>query len=369
MITLKRDAPALVILNNLYKRTAAADERSRSTRWRWSTACRARSTSREALFAYIEHQVEVITRRVRVPAAARRRTGPTSSKASSRPSTSSTRSSPRSGPSADKDAAREALHGRAVRVLRGAGRVHPRHAAPPPHPPGSGPARGGDGEAPGHHRRARSDPRRRTVLDQVIKDELGEVREKYASRPQVQDHLRPGRHRHRGPHRRRGPRRHDVGQGLHQDRRRSTRSRARVAAAAAWPAPSSRTRTTSPTSSPPRRTPTCCSSRTSGRVYRLKAHEIPMKERTARGTAIVNLLPLQPGETDPDDHRHARLRDQPVPVLRHQQRPGQEDQVQRVRLVAARRPHRHQPARRRRAGEGHPDQRRRRHLHGQPRRA
>jgi DNA gyrase subunit A len=33
-----------------------------------------------------------------------------------------------------------------------------------------------------------------------------------------------------------------------------------------------------------------------GRVYRLKAHEIPMKERTARGTAIVNLLPLQPGE-------------------------------------------------------------------------
>ena len=29
-----------------------------------------------------------------------------------------------------------------------------------------------------------------------------------------------------------------------------------------------------------------------GRVYRLKAHEIPMKERTAKGTAIVNLLPL-----------------------------------------------------------------------------
>jgi DNA gyrase subunit A len=33
-----------------------------------------------------------------------------------------------------------------------------------------------------------------------------------------------------------------------------------------------------------------------GKVYRLKAHEIPMKDRTARGTAIVNLLPLQPGE-------------------------------------------------------------------------
>jgi DNA gyrase subunit A len=33
-----------------------------------------------------------------------------------------------------------------------------------------------------------------------------------------------------------------------------------------------------------------------GRVYRLKAHEIPMKDRTARGTAIVNLLQLQPEE-------------------------------------------------------------------------
>jgi len=33
-----------------------------------------------------------------------------------------------------------------------------------------------------------------------------------------------------------------------------------------------------------------------GRVYRLKAHEIPRKDRTARGTAIPNLLALQPDE-------------------------------------------------------------------------
>jgi DNA gyrase subunit A len=33
-----------------------------------------------------------------------------------------------------------------------------------------------------------------------------------------------------------------------------------------------------------------------GRVFRLRALEIPMKERTARGTAIVNLLPLAPDE-------------------------------------------------------------------------
>jgi DNA gyrase subunit A len=31
-------------------------------------------------------------------------------------------------------------------------------------------------------------------------------------------------------------------------------------------------------------------------VYRLRAFEIPVKERTARGTAIVNLLPLAPDE-------------------------------------------------------------------------
>ncbi|HEV7886861.1 MAG TPA: DNA gyrase subunit A [Acidimicrobiales bacterium] len=33
-----------------------------------------------------------------------------------------------------------------------------------------------------------------------------------------------------------------------------------------------------------------------GKVYRLKAHEVPMKERTARGTHIANLLPFGPGE-------------------------------------------------------------------------
>jgi DNA gyrase subunit A len=33
-----------------------------------------------------------------------------------------------------------------------------------------------------------------------------------------------------------------------------------------------------------------------GKVYRLRTYEIPIKERTARGTAIVNLLPLAPDE-------------------------------------------------------------------------
>ncbi|MDQ5815316.1 MAG: DNA gyrase subunit A [Actinomycetota bacterium] len=33
-----------------------------------------------------------------------------------------------------------------------------------------------------------------------------------------------------------------------------------------------------------------------GRVYRLKAHEIPKRDRTARGTAVVNVVPMRPGD-------------------------------------------------------------------------
>ena len=36
---------------------------------------------------------------------------------------------------------------------------------------------------------------------------------------------------------------------------------------------------------------------TKGKVYRLKVHELPLASRTARGTAIVNLLPLEEGES------------------------------------------------------------------------
>jgi DNA gyrase subunit A len=34
-----------------------------------------------------------------------------------------------------------------------------------------------------------------------------------------------------------------------------------------------------------------------GRVYKLRAHEIPERDRTAKGLPVVNLLPMQPGET------------------------------------------------------------------------
>jgi len=34
-----------------------------------------------------------------------------------------------------------------------------------------------------------------------------------------------------------------------------------------------------------------------GKVYRLRGHEIPVKDRTARGTAAINLVPLAPNES------------------------------------------------------------------------
>ena len=46
----------------------------------------------------------------------------------------------------------------------------------------------------------------------------------------------------------------------------------------------------------PTRTPTFCSSPRRGRVFQLKAYEIPQGSRTAKGQAIVNFLQLAPGE-------------------------------------------------------------------------
>ena len=72
-----------------------------------------------------------------------------------------------------------------------------------------------------------------------------------------------------------------------------------------------------------------------GKVYRLRALEIPERERTAKGMPIVNLLPLQADEKiqaiiDTRDFAGERL-----PVLRHPERHGQEDRVRRVRQRVA----------------------------------
>ncbi len=146
-----------------------------------------------------------------------------------------------------------------------------------------------DHRVPGHPRRPRRVARRHQGR---ARRRPGRVRHAPAGR----DHLRPGRHRRRGPDRRRGPGPHLHPGRLHQDDaglhvphpgpRRPGRAGA----------PSSERTTSSPRSSTPRPTPTCCSSPTGAGCSGSKAWEIPQKERTARGTAVVNLLPLAPEE-------------------------------------------------------------------------
>ena len=105
-----------------------------------------------------------------------------------------------------------------------------------------------------------------------------------------------------------------------------------------------------------------------GKVYRLRAHEIPMKERTARGTALVNLIPLENDERIQAIIDTRTYEDGAYLFFATKQGHGEEDEDGGVRLVAADRAHRHQPADGRRAGAGDPDHRQRRHLHGVARR-
>ena len=69
-----------------------------------------------------------------------------------------------------------------------------------------------------------------------------------------------------------------------------------------------------------------------GRVDRLRAMDIPKRERTAKGMPIVNLLPLQAGETiQAIIDTRAVLRWRALPVLRDPPGHGEEDAVPRVR--------------------------------------
>ncbi len=86
VIELKRDANANVVLNNLYKHTPL------QTSFGVNMVALVDGVPRtlnlvQALQAYVDHQVDVITPAVRVPAAQGRRPGPTSSRACSRRST------------------------------------------------------------------------------------------------------------------------------------------------------------------------------------------------------------------------------------------------------------------------------------------
>ena len=93
VIELKKDAPALVILNNLYKHTPLQTNFAINTVALVDNVPRAEPGARAA--GYIDHQVDVINAATVPPGSSA--SGRTSSRACSRPSTSSTRSSPSSG--------------------------------------------------------------------------------------------------------------------------------------------------------------------------------------------------------------------------------------------------------------------------------
>ena len=258
--------------------------------------------------------------------------------------------------------------GRAVRVLRDPGRSHPRHA-----PAASSPGWAGSTSRPS----SASCARRIAELEAILADD-GQAahghqgragRRSGRSSPRrgvCQITFDTGDMIDRGPRRRQGARRRDDRGAVRQDRRRPTASRPRAAAAVACAGPSSR-----PTTSSRHVIFTTAHAyllffSNRGQVYRLRAHEIPERERTAKGMPIVNLLPLQPGETiqaiiDTRDFAGERY-------LFFATRKGtvKKTTFDEYDTSPPRRAHRHQPARRRRARAGHRDQRQRRHLHGQP---
>ena len=78
-----------------------------------------------------------------------------------------------------------------------------------------------------------------------------------------------------------------------------------------------------------------------GKAYRLKVHELPIGQRTARGTAIVNLVPFSEGE-----HATAVItcRDFPADdylMFAHGRWNREEDGHERLRPHPSRRPYRH----------------------------
>ncbi len=104
-----------------------------------------------------------------------------------------------------------------------------------------------------------------------------------------------------------------------------------------------------------------------GKIYRLKVYDLPEQSRTARGRALVNLLPLREGEKVQSVLQHARLHRGQISGVRDPQRDRQEDRVPRLQHAdQGRRHHRDQHPRRRRADRRAQDQRHRRHHHGLP---
>ena len=61
-----------------------------------------------------------------------------------------------------------------------------------------------------------------------------------------------------------------------------------------------------------------------GRVFSIKAYELPDAGRTAKGVPIINLISILPDEIDHDAPAGGQLRQRAVPVHVHPQRHGQD---------------------------------------------
>ncbi len=76
-----------------------------------------------------------------------------------------------------------------------------------------------------------------------------------------------------------------------------------------------------------------------GRVYRLKAYEVPQTSRTAMGTAVINLINIQPGERITATVPMKQYKDvEGFLLLATEMRRGQADQTGRVHQPAEQRP-------------------------------
>ena len=64
-----------------------------------------------------------------------------------------------------------------------------------------------------------------------------------------------------------------------------------------------------------------------GKVYRSKVYELPEAQRTAKGRALVNILPLREGERIQAVVSTRDFTRDPVPRVRHPQRHRQEDRA------------------------------------------
>ena len=106
-----------------------------------------------------------------------------------------------------------------------------------------------------------------------------------------------------------------------------------------------------------------------GKIYRSKVYELPEAQRTAKGRALVNILPLREGERVQSVLSTRDFSEGEVPDIRHTQGDGEEDRVPRLQHPhQSRWDHRDQDQRRRRAGRGAAHKRRGRNPDGLPRR-